>query len=232
VPEPVAAPGNQPIQNWPVADLFLLTIAAGMMDALTYLHARVFAANMTGNAVILGLGLAGLRQYKAVFSGLSIAGFAAGAWTVGWALVGRHQGNEWSRDVNLGLAIEIPFVLVFALLTWLSSEPAHGWMRLALIASASWAMGMQSVAVRRLKIKGVVTTFITGTLTAGIAELVAKERAGRSGERSSPLAILGLFAVYILAAAVAGLLDSRYRALAAAVPLAAVAAVRVHSFFR
>jgi uncharacterized membrane protein YoaK (UPF0700 family) len=221
------------VQYWPVADLFLLTLAGGVMDALTYLRADVFAANMTGNGVILGLGLAGLHQDKTIFSALAVAGFAAGAWVASLALTGRHAANEWTRDVNLGLALEIPFVLVFAVLSWLSSEPAHGWVRLALIASASWAMGMQSAAVHRLKIRGVSTTFITGTLTAGIVQFVAKGRAGvKSEESGAPLVILGLFAVYVLAAAAGGLLDSRHRALAAVIPLAAVAAVRLHSVFR
>ena len=229
----MVAQGNRRVQYWPVTDLILLTVAGGVMDALTYLHADVFAANMTGNGVILGLGLVGLHQYKTVFSAIALVGFAAGAAAASISLAGRHQGDEWSRDVNLGLTFELPFVLIFALLSWRSSEPAHGWVRLALIASASWAMGMQSAAVHRLKIRGVSTTFITGTLTAGVVQLAAKGRAeAKPEEPTAPLAILCLFAVYVLAAAAGGLLDARHQAIAAVIPLAVIAAVRVRSFFR
>ena len=46
-------------------------------------------------------------------------------------------------------------------------------VRVTLPATAACALGIQSVAARRLRISGVVTTFITGTLTMAAIQLAA-----------------------------------------------------------
>ena len=67
--------------------LLALSFAAGYVDALSYLGlSRVFTANMTGNTVLLAIGLAQLDADAAVRSSVALAGFlggaAAGAWIV------------------------------------------------------------------------------------------------------------------------------------------------------
>lgn len=45
--------------------LALLTVAAGLVDAVTVLTIQVFAANVTGNLAFLGFALAGPHHYAA-----------------------------------------------------------------------------------------------------------------------------------------------------------------------
>src|SRR5438477_4280508 len=63
--------------------LILLTFVTGLVDAVTYLgFGHVFAANMTGNVIVLGFALVGTGDISATGSVVSLAGFIAGA-TVG-----------------------------------------------------------------------------------------------------------------------------------------------------
>ena len=59
--------------------LLALSFAAGYVDALSYLGlSRVFTANMTGNTVLLAIGLAQLDADAAVRSSVALAGFLGG----------------------------------------------------------------------------------------------------------------------------------------------------------
>src|SRR3984893_13852316 len=60
--------------------LLVLTFVTGMVDAVTYLElGHVFAANMTGNVILLGFALVGAGQISATASVVSLAAFMAGA---------------------------------------------------------------------------------------------------------------------------------------------------------
>jgi uncharacterized membrane protein YoaK (UPF0700 family) len=227
-----AEPPESPPRNlW--LDLLLLTWAAGMMDGLSYLRSGVFTANMTGNTVVFGLGIAGLDRSKLIPSSVAIGGFAAGALIASMLLVRLLSGSEWKRDLQFGLALELPFMIVSSLLWIFSARPTPYWTKLAITASAAFALGIQSVAVRQLKVSGVVTTFITGTLTTGIISAVAKIPPPVPGRRrSSPVLLGAMLAFYILAALAAGLLAPRDGFVAAALPPAAVLAVHIRSFLR
>jgi uncharacterized membrane protein YoaK (UPF0700 family) len=146
--------------------LLALSFAAGYVDALSYLGlGRVFTANMTGNTVLLAIGLARLDTDAAVRSSVALAGFLTGA-AVGGAVVERDRVESiWPRGVTLALAIEAIILCVFAA-GWLRVGDAPTALPMAgLIALSALAMGVQSAAIRRLEVSGIATTYITGTLT-------------------------------------------------------------------
>ena len=108
----------------PMFDLLLLTWVAGAMDALSYLSAGVFTANMTGNTVVLGLAIVGPDRSRLFSCLISLSGFAAGALIAAIVLKRTVPRDEGTRDVKVGIALEFPFALVFALLSWFSPHPA------------------------------------------------------------------------------------------------------------
>ncbi len=215
----------------PSLDLLLLSWLAGMMDALSYLHSGVFTANMTGNSVVLGLALIGPDRSKLLRSALAIGSFSAGALIAAIVLIRLMRGDEWRREIQLGCLIELPFVLIASILWLFSPPPMRGWMRMSMIGSAACALGIQSVAVRRLRVSGVVTTFITGTLTATLVSVVSKrEPAAQREERRPPVLLASMLVCYVLAAAVAAFLAYENRELAGAIPVALLVAVEIRSF--
>src|SRR2546423_10298345 len=60
--------------------LLVLTFTTGLVDAASYLGlGRVFTANMTGNVVLLGFGIAGSQGLPVVAPVVSLGAFLAGA---------------------------------------------------------------------------------------------------------------------------------------------------------
>src|SRR5436305_8200132 len=69
--------------------LLVLTFTTGLVDAVSYLAlGRVFTANMTGNVVLLGFGIAGSGGLPVVAPLISLLSFVLGA-TAGGTLVKR-----------------------------------------------------------------------------------------------------------------------------------------------
>jgi uncharacterized membrane protein YoaK (UPF0700 family) len=65
-----------PAQDWL---LILLTGSAGSIDAAIFLKCRVFTANMSGNTVLLGLGLARAQSISVSNTLFALCGFCFGA---------------------------------------------------------------------------------------------------------------------------------------------------------
>jgi uncharacterized membrane protein YoaK (UPF0700 family) len=222
--------------------LLALTWAAGNVDAISYLGlGHVFTAMMTGNMVLLGLALGQGHVLAAFRSILAVAGFAVGV-GLGATIVRDDSGEEeWPASVTAALAVEAIVLAVFTV-TWHLSSVARGEIVVhALIVLCALAMGLQSAAVRRLGVPGIATTFITGTLTSLVVDLVgwlrhvkARSAAGQGGDDASVgipweqrVGLLaGVFVIYGLGAFMGTLLLEHAR-LAAVSPLAAVATVTV-----
>jgi uncharacterized membrane protein YoaK (UPF0700 family) len=156
------------------ASLLLLTAVAAAADAISYLGlGKVFPANMTGNTVLMGIGLAQPDYGSAARSAVALGGFVVGA-----ALVGATWGGRRTRTV-CGLALEAAALGAAAgLWATLGRHPTGG-PRYALIALLGGAMGTQSGVAAGLRV-GVSTTYITGTWTAvstGVASLLRPHRA-------------------------------------------------------
>jgi uncharacterized membrane protein YoaK (UPF0700 family) len=110
----------------------------------------------------------------------------------------------------------------------------------ALILLLSVAMGVQAAAVRRLQVPGIATTYITGTLTSLMVDLVAWVRSAAASSRATDAEgtsvdeasgieweqrvglLAGVFFFYGLGAFAGGILQTRAPILATLAPLFAV----------
>lgn len=152
------------------SSLLLLSIAAGCVDAIAFVNAGVFPANMSGNSVVLAAGILHPATGAAALSALVLAGFCAGAAAGAWIV--HSPDHAWSRRISLALLFSGVLVLGCALAILLA--PGH--FLSMIIVAVSAAMGMQSAAVQQLGIAGVATVFVTGTLTTAITRFVGLAR--------------------------------------------------------
>ncbi|HEU5007116.1 MAG TPA: YoaK family protein [Jatrophihabitantaceae bacterium] len=171
----MAQPALRPARE---AALLLLTAVAAAADAISYLGlGKVFPANMTGNTVLMGIGLAKPDYSSAVRSAVALGGFVTGA-----ALAGAIWGSHRTRTA-CGLAMEAAMLGAAAGLWATLGHHPDGGPRYALIALLGGAMGAQSGVAAGLSV-GVSTTYITGTWTAvstGVARLL-RPRSAREDE--------------------------------------------------
>ncbi|MGB6947233.1 MAG: YoaK family protein [Bryobacteraceae bacterium] len=212
------------------ANLLLLTWTAGMLDALSYIRAHVFTANMTGNLVLLGIHLVERDFPDAGRALLALFAFAAGCFVAGLLIL---EKEDRGRPVMpIGFSAEFIFLLIFAGLFQLDRTPGGYLLQGALICTAAAALAIQSVVVRRLNVSGVVTTFLTGTITTsmlGVVRIVRKQkRTGAGGERAEEVHVallLRMLAVYLAAVVFATVLSSRVSWIIAITPAVILAVV-------
>jgi uncharacterized membrane protein YoaK (UPF0700 family) len=176
-----------------------LTFTTGLVDAVSYLAlGRVFTANMTGNVVLLGFGIAGSGGLPVVAPTVSLGAFLIGA-GAGGVLV-RRMAKRHSALVARALAIEtclLAIAAVVAATTTVHPGNASAYVLIVLMASA---MGVRNAVVRSIAVPDLTTTVLTMTLTGFAAE---SRLAGGSGKGS----VRRLAAVLaMLAGAVAGAL--------------------------
>jgi uncharacterized membrane protein YoaK (UPF0700 family) len=226
------------------ATVLLFTGVAGNVDAITYLTAHVFTANMTGNAVLLGIA-AGQGNGKAAASSLiALAAFVAGV-VLGAGIVGEGDVASASTDVRRAVWCETAILAFFAVACLVPLPlPARATV-LMLIVSSGLAMGLQSAAVRRLKLPGIATTYITGTITSLFSGLVhhwrpirdddaADLQSGAAADSAKPvnpkqsLALQAeVFLSYTLSAVACAALHHYWPSGVALVPLIAIVAVDI-----
>ena len=211
------------MERWPEhsVDLLLLTFAAGSLDALCYLRAHAFTANMTGNTVLLGLSIFGHDRQRTVPCLIALAGFLTGVAIAAVFLMRTSAANDAAAGLRYGLALEIPALCIFCAV-WLVGGDVFV-ASAALLVSGACALGIQSVAVRRLKITGVVTTFITGTMTAAVVDTIAGKHVPESEGAAQPLLLAAMFVTYLIAAAAGALLNNVQHGAAPFAPVIATA---------
>ena len=228
--------------------LLLLSLAAASLDAISYLGlGRVFTAMMTGNTVLLGLALAQGEVLAALRSILALIGFAIGVF-VGAIIVEREsEPEEWPAAVTAALAFEAMILIIFAANFTLFGNTLEGIVYL-LIILAAFAMGVQSAAVRRLGVPGIATTYITGTLTSLMIDLLGWLRsiaaqfptsttAGSNNVEKMPWdqrvsLLAGVVTIYCFGALIGGILQVYSAPLAPLFPLGAVILVVVNAVIR
>jgi uncharacterized membrane protein YoaK (UPF0700 family) len=179
--------------------LLALTVTTGVVDAVSFLGlGRVFTANMTGNVVLLGFGIAGGAGLPVVSPMVSLASFLAGAACGG--AINHRLGDRFPRYLSYALVIEVGLLVLAAILAAvLDVRPNHvsGDVIIALLA---FAMGVRNSAVRHTGIPDLTTTVLTMTLTAFAAD---SKPAGGSGAGSARrvAAVLAMFAGALVGAA-------------------------------
>ncbi|HEY6250925.1 MAG TPA: YoaK family protein, partial [Candidatus Angelobacter sp.] len=151
--------------------ILLFTWAAGCVDAIVYMAGHVFTANMTGNAVLLGISLGTNLSIATVRSLVALLTFILGV-LVGAVLVGeKSHGIPW-KGVRIAVLVETMVLAMFSAVFFLPFPLSNEGMVQALIVLSAFAMGLQSAAVKRLNLPGIATTYITGTMTSMISGLV------------------------------------------------------------
>jgi uncharacterized membrane protein YoaK (UPF0700 family) len=139
----------------------------------------VFTANMTGNVVLLGFGIAGSGGLPVVAPIISLAAFLLGA-GVGGVLV-RRLSDRHAALMTSALGIEAALIAGAAVLAAAGSVRPGNAAAYALIALMALAMGVRNAAVRHIAVPDLTTTVLTMTLTG----LAADSRpAGGSGQGS------------------------------------------------
>jgi uncharacterized membrane protein YoaK (UPF0700 family) len=206
--------------------LILLTFGAGAVDAISFLGlGRVFTGNMTGNIVLLGLAAGKAAGSEVTRSAVSLVAFSAAVFVVWWA---SRRLREDRLPVEVVAAFALEALAQAGLLAgWvLSSARPGGALEAVLVGLSAVAMGLQSAAVTRLGVRGISTTYVTGTLTGLISEVVTLSGSRRDWLRR------GLVLVALLAgAACAAVLLVHARRFAPLLPLAVTAVVGAGATF-
>jgi uncharacterized membrane protein YoaK (UPF0700 family) len=214
--------------------LLILAASAGSADGWAYLGlGHAFVANMTGNTVLLGIAVF-QNHGDLLHPAISLGCYAVGA-VIGSLMTGNVRPGIWSKAISWTLMLEA-LLLLSAEAGWIAihlhtSYPAN--LEL-LLATVSLAVGMQSAAMVRLSIPGIVTTYITGTWTtllSGLVGLVRKQRQTPEQNLQLEERLLlqaGVLSVYLLSAVLAGWLF-RYRPIAmGALPAFSLLVVAIH----
>jgi len=218
--------------------ILLLTWVAGTVDAIGYLGlGHVFTANMTGNAVLLGLSLGQGQALAAFRSVFALVGFIFGL-AVGAILAHRRGTDLDQRRAFLGpMYVETAALGVFALLLHLPFIARTPTTIYILIGISAIAMGIQSAAVRRLNLPGIATTVLTGTITSLVAGMVrwlqftyisspGEEPSGSVAVRGRHLLLqASVFLVYVAAAAGAGVFQRHIPIIVGISPVVAIGLV-------
>src|SRR5579864_537040 len=122
--------------------ILLFTWAAGCVDAIVYMAGHVFTANMTGNAVLLGISLGTNLSMAAVRSLIALITFILGV-LAGAVLVGeKGHGIPW-KGVRIAVMVEMVVMAMFAGVFFLPFPLTMEWMVEALIVLSAFAMGLQ-----------------------------------------------------------------------------------------
>jgi uncharacterized membrane protein YoaK (UPF0700 family) len=160
--------------------LLVLTFTTGLVDAVSYLGlGRVFTANMTGNVVFLGFGIAGSGGLPVVAPLVSLGAFLLGAGSGG--VLADRIGDRHPEHIARALAIEVSLIGVAAVLAAAVDVRPNALSGDIVIALLAFAMGLRNTTVRRIGVPDLTTTVLTMTLTGLAAD---SPMAGGSGKGS------------------------------------------------
>jgi uncharacterized membrane protein YoaK (UPF0700 family) len=195
--------------------LLVLTFTTGLVDAVSYLGLdHVFTANMTGNIVLLGFGIAGSGGLPVVAPLVSLGAFLLGAGCGG--LLARRAGGGHVHQLRRALAIEVVLVALAAFLAAVITVRANALSGDALIALLALAMGVRNATVRLIAVPDLTTTVLTMTLTGLAADAPIFGGSGSGSTRRSAAVLM------MIIGAVAGALLLKS---SLALPLAGAAAL-------
>ena len=161
--------------------LLVLTFTTGLVDAVSFLGlGRVFTANMTGNIVFLGFGIAGSAGLPVVAPLISLGSFLLGAG--GGGVLAKRIGERHVEHLARALAIEVSVLAVAAALAAAVDPRPNAASGDIVIALLAFAMGVRNATVRRIGVPDLTTTVLTMTLTGLAAD---SPPAGGSGKGSA-----------------------------------------------
>jgi uncharacterized membrane protein YoaK (UPF0700 family) len=156
--------------------LLLLAAIAGSVDVMSYFQFHTFTANMTGNTILLGISIGEGKFSSSMHSLTALMGFISGTFL--GAFIVEKKEALWTSYITLSLAIETIIIAAFSALSFFYTTSESSYLLYLTIALSAIAMGMQSATIRYLRIPGIVTTFITGTITSIGMSVVQGKRKG------------------------------------------------------
>lgn len=149
--------------------LLALTFTSGVVDAASYLGlGRVFTANMTGNVVLLGFGIAHSGGLPVLAPVISLGSFVLGAGAGG--LLGSNLGDRHRAHVSAALTVQAALIACASVLAATLHVHAGSASRNVVIGLLAFAMGVQTATARRLAVPDLPTTVVTQTLTGLAAD--------------------------------------------------------------
>lgn len=167
--EPLSQRAARSIRHPLSRALLILTFTTGLVDAVSYLGiGHVFTANMTGNVVFLGFGIARSGGLPVVAPLVSLGAFLLGAGAGG--VLASRIGDRHPGHLRLGLAIEVLLIgaaTILAATVHVRPNAPSGDLVIALLAMA---MGERNATVRRIAVPDLTTTVLTMTLTGLAAD--------------------------------------------------------------
>ena len=161
----MAEPGTTSVRHPLTRTLLALTFTTGLVDAVCYLGlGRVFAANMTGNVVLLGFGIAGSGHLPVVAPLVSLGAFVLGAGAGG--LLATRWAEHRSRHLVAAIGVETATLAATGAITAIATVHAGAFSGDAVIAVLALGMGVRNTTARGLAVPDLNTTVLTMTITA------------------------------------------------------------------
>jgi uncharacterized membrane protein YoaK (UPF0700 family) len=196
-----ATPTELAVRDWLLVGL---SFATGIYEAICFLtFGKVFTAAMTGNLVLLGIGVAGTRQPAGpnpVTVVIALAAFAVGA-ALATPILKVFNGDKetedknvfqaWPRRVSIALAIALVPQVGFSAVWATAASPAS--LAYILMALSALAMGLQMNAIRDLHVPGISTTAFTATFIDLASGLVTWSLTAPSARRLTATMAAGAF---------------------------------------
>jgi uncharacterized membrane protein YoaK (UPF0700 family) len=168
--------------------LLALTFTTGLLDAVSYLGLdHVFTANMTGNIVLLGFGIAGSGNLPVLAPLVSLAAFLLGAGFGG--LLATRLADRHRRHIGCSLAIEGALLAAACLLAAAVDVRPNALSGDSVIALLALAMGVRNATVRRIAVPDLTTTVLTMTLTGLAADSPPFGGSGKGSARRTAAVI-------------------------------------------
>ena len=172
--------------------MLALTFSTGVVDAVGFLSLEhTFAANMTGNLVLVGLGAIGAIDTDLRGPVGAVLAFVAGA-ALGAALA-RRGDPEPRASAYRGLHLTAVVLAAVAVGEALR-PPDAAWAHVAAVAALGFAMGAQAALARRVGVADVNTLVVTLPLAAFGSRLAGAAAPGQV-RRAASVGLLALGAV-------------------------------------
>jgi uncharacterized membrane protein YoaK (UPF0700 family) len=199
----------------------VLTFTTGLVDAVSYLGiGHVFTANMTGNIVFLGFGIAGSGGLPVVAPLISLGAFLAGAG--GGGVLAARMADRHPSHFAAALAIEVSLIALAAVTAATIDIRPNAVSGDTVIALLALGMGVRNATVRRIAVPDLTTTVLTMTLTGLAADSHLFGGTGKGSTRRTA-AVLAMLAGALVGALL--LKSSLSLPLAAAAALALIASL-------
>lgn len=166
--------------------LVVLATGTGAVDATSFERlGHVFGSVMTGNLVLLGIGVGSADGRVALAAGCAMVAYLLAVLLAAPHRDGTEDELLWPRRATACLLADLALLVIFTAGWEIDGAHPARLFQLLLLADVSGAMGLQAAAVRQ--IGQVSTTYLTSTLT-GVIEAFARLRL--TGAELRSLAIL------------------------------------------